>query len=73
MEIKELVQNRVAMGIRFRAMRKSLGKTIEEVAEEADVKPATIEKIEAGMFNPSFDLMCRITKVLDCKITLIWI
>ena len=72
MEVKELVQNRVAIGIKFRSKRKSLGKTIDEVAAEADVKPVTIEKIEAGMFNPSFDLMCRIASVLRCKITLIW-
>lgn len=73
MEVKELVQNRVAMGIKFRSKRKLLDMTVEQVAAEADVKPATIEKIEAGMFNPSFDLMCRIARVLHCKIDLAWI
>ena len=78
------VQARLAeIGIRVKSVhkakdpvkmiREAQGWTCEQVAMMADVKEVTIEKIEAGMFNPSFDLMCRIASVLRCKITLIWI
>ena len=42
----------------------------QEVAERADIKLATLQKIEAGKFNIPFDVMNRVAVVLDCEIVL---
>lgn len=43
----------------------------KEVAERADIKLVTLQKIEAGKFNVPFDVMNRVAVVLDCEIRLV--
>ena len=61
---------RKRIGIQFREQRESQGWTIEQVATMAGLKPATIRKMEDGMFNYPLDVMTRVAEVLGCKITI---
>lgn len=70
MERKELIENRVQIGQMIRIAREMGGWSIEQLAEMAGVKPVTIEKIEAGMFNVTLDILCRVADVLGVKIVI---
>ena len=70
-EITEYVNtHREKLGRDFRETRTALGWSVEQVAEMADVKPVTIEKIEAGKFNVSLDIMVRVADVLGSDVTI---
>lgn len=70
MDNQELNKYRAQIGIQFRMQRESQGWTVEQVATMADVKPVTIEKIEAGAFNVPLDLLTRVADVLGCKVNI---
>ena len=70
MEKQELTKYRVQIGIQMRMQRESQGWTQEQVATMADVKPATIEKIEAGAFNVPLDVLTRVADVLGCELAI---
>lgn len=73
-ERKDLVEytnkHREQLGRDFRETRTALGWSVEQVAQMAGVKPITIEKIEAGKFNVSLDIMVRVADVLSSDIAL---
>lgn len=60
--------HRIVLGNQFRQKRKEQGWSVEQVAEMADVKPKTIEKIEFGAFNVPFDVLARVADVLGCDL-----
>ena len=62
---------RKRFGINVRRVRLSRMLNEQEVAERADIKLATLQKIEAGKFNVPFDVMNRVAVVLDCEIRLV--
>lgn len=45
----------------------------QEVADRAGIKLATLQKIEAGLFNTPFDVLDRVAVVLDCELNLKYI
>lgn len=59
---------RKRIGTQFREQREQQGWTIEQVATMADVKVATIEKIEAGAFNVPLDVINKYAEVLGCEV-----
>lgn len=59
---------RKRIGTQFREQREQQGWTIEQVATMADVKVATIEKIEAGAFNVPLDIINKYAEVLGCEV-----
>ena len=63
-------KHREKLGRDFRETRTALGWSVEQVAEMAGVKPITIEKIEAGKFNVSLDIMVRVADVLGSDVTI---
>ena len=69
MERQELKEGRKRIGERFRQIREEYGWSVEQVATMADLKPATIEKIEAGVFNVPLDVLCRVADVLGSQLT----
>ena len=69
MEKQELNEGRKRIGERFRQIREEYGWSVEQVATMADLKPATIEKIEAGVFNVPLDVLCRVADVLCSQLT----
>lgn len=60
--------NRVRIGKELRAIRELQGWDREQVAQMADLKESTIEKIEAGAFNVPLDVLARVADVLGCDI-----
>ena len=70
MEKNEIKKYRVQVGMMLKLARESQGWTAEQVAVMADVKPATVEKIEAGAFNVPFDILSRVADVLGCEMTI---
>ena len=70
MEKTEIKKYRAQFGMQLKLAREAQGWSIEQVATMADVKTATIEKIEAGAFNTPFDLMVRVADVLNVKVTI---
>jgi transcriptional regulator with XRE-family HTH domain len=69
MEKQELKEGRKRIGERFRQIREEYGWSVEQVATMADLKPATIEKIEAAVFNVPLDVLCRVADVLGSQLT----
>ena len=65
-----LKEYRIQVGWHIRYLREYSGWTVEQVAEMAGVKPKTIEKIEAGAFNVSFDILAKVSNVLDARVTI---
>ena len=63
-------KHREQLGKDFREPRTALGWSVEQVAEMAGVKPVTIEKIEAGKFYVSLDIMVRVADVLGSDVTI---
>ena len=70
MEKEQLVKYRVQVGMQMRRQREAQGWSVEQVAEMADVKAATVEKIEAGAFNVPMDVLTRVADVLGCEINI---
>lgn len=70
MEKRELIRNRVQVGLQFRAQREAQGWSVEQVAAMADVKPATVEKVEVGVFNVPMDVLTRVADVLGCELNI---
>lgn len=70
MDKEVLTKYRLQIGIQMKMQREAQGWSVEQVATMADVKPATIEKIEAGAFNVPMDLLARVADVLGCKLVL---
>lgn len=71
MEKQELTKYRAQIGIQFRMQREAQGWTVEQVATMADVKPVTIEKIEAGAFNVPLDMLTRVADVIGCEVKIV--
>ena len=63
-------KHRNEIGRQFRAKREEQGWTVEQVAVMADVKSATVEKIEAGAFNVPLDVLARVADVLGCVLSI---
>jgi predicted transcriptional regulator len=68
LEIKN--EQRKRIGEQFRRVREEQGWSVWQVAMMADVKDATVEKIEAGAFNVPLDILTRVADVLDCEMTI---
>lgn len=63
-------ESRKKFGKEVQRVRLQQGLSQQEVADRADIKLATLQKIEAGKFNVPFDIANRIAVVLDCEIRL---
>ena len=63
-------ESRKRVGKRLRQIREEYGWSVDQVATMADVKPVTIEKIEAGVFNVPLDVLARVANVLDSELTI---
>ena len=70
MEKQQINKYRVQVGIQFRMQREAQGWSVEQVATMADVKPATVEKIEAGAFNVPLDVLARVAEAIGCLLNI---
>ena len=68
-EVRRIVMgNRKKIGEHFREVREAQGWTTEQVALMADIKAATVEKIEDGVFNVPMDVLTRVADVLGYEL-----
>src|SRR4051812_8456273 len=57
-----------ALGARIRARRKALGKTMQQVADEAHLTIGFISQIERGLSTPSLSSLYNVAKALDASV-----
>ena len=62
-----MIDNKNYMGESIRARRKRVKMSQEKLAEKANTTQTMISKIERGINDPSFQLICDIAKALDCS------
>ncbi len=56
------------LGARLRARRKSIGKTMQQVAAEASLTVGFISQIERGISTPSLTSLYNVAKALDASV-----
>jgi transcriptional regulator with XRE-family HTH domain len=64
-------KSRVKFGQMVARQRKQQSLTVEQVAEVAQLKPVTVQHIEEGAFNVSFDILNRIAVVLGGELKIV--
>jgi transcriptional regulator with XRE-family HTH domain len=57
-----------SLGARLRARRKAIGKTMQQVAEEANLTIGFISQIERGISSPSLASLYNVAKALDASV-----
>lgn len=70
MALEIITESRKRVGARLKQIREEYGWTVEQVATMADIKPVTIEKIEAGVFNVPLDVLAKVAEVLDSELVI---
>lgn len=55
------------LGKNIKKTREKLGKTQEEVAQEAEIHVTYLSRIERGVVNPSMEVLENIAKALKVK------
>ena len=63
---------RKQIGVNLKFARETQGWSVEQVAEMVGMKPATIEKMEAGEFDVKLSQVAKVCEVLGCKLTINW-
>jgi transcriptional regulator with XRE-family HTH domain len=71
-DIREMSGNFVtegeSLGARLRARRKAIGKTMQQVADEANLTIGFISQIERGISSPSLASLYNVAKALDASV-----
>jgi transcriptional regulator with XRE-family HTH domain len=71
-DIREMSENFVTsgenLGPRLRARRKAIGKTMQQVADEASLTIGFISQIERGISSPSLASLYNVAKALDASV-----
>ena len=71
-DIREMSENFVtegeSLGARLRARRKAIGKTMQQVADEASLTIGFISQIERGISTPSLASLYNVAKALDASV-----
>ncbi|RYE10969.1 MAG: cupin domain-containing protein [Hyphomicrobiales bacterium] len=71
-DIREMSENFVtegeSLGVRLRARRKAIGKTMQQVADEASLTIGFISQIERGISTPSLASLYNVAKALDASV-----
>jgi transcriptional regulator with XRE-family HTH domain len=64
-------KSRVKFGQMVARLRRQSMLTVEQLAEMAQLKPVTVQHIEEGAFNVSFDILNRIAVVLGGELKIV--
>ncbi|MBL8598060.1 MAG: helix-turn-helix transcriptional regulator [Devosia sp.] len=71
-DIREMSESFVtsgeSLGARLRARRKAIGKTMQQVADEASLTIGFISQIERGISTPSLASLYNVSKALDASV-----
>lgn len=62
-----MIDNRNYTGKSIKARRNQLKMSQETLAEKANTTQSTISKIERGINDPPFQMICDIALALDCS------
>jgi transcriptional regulator with XRE-family HTH domain len=65
--VKDSVKPFLTLGRNIARLRSACGLTQERLAEMADIHPRYLQKLESGVTNPSFMVLCRLKTALDCE------
>ena len=57
-----------ALGARLRARRKALGKTMQQVADDAGLTIGFISQVERGISKPSLSSLYNLAKALEASV-----
>lgn len=66
-----LLNKRIEMGAKLKAIRTSKGLTIESVAEASGIDKHHLNRIEAGKYNLNINLLILICEALDLDIAFV--
>ena len=64
-------KSRVKFGQMVARQRKQSKLTVEQLADMAGLKPATVQNVEEGSFNFPFDILNRIAVVLGGELKIV--
>jgi len=64
-------KSRVKFGQMVARLRRQSMLTVEQLAEMADLKPATVQNVEEGAFNFPFDILNRIAVVMGGELKIV--
>ena len=64
-------KSRVKFGKMVARLRKQQSLTVEQLADMAGLKPATVQNVEEGSFNFPFDILNRIAVVLGGELQIV--
>lgn len=67
MSVQQLAED-TNLGARLRARRKAIGKTMQQVADEAGLTIGFISQIERGISSPSLASLYNVAKALDASV-----
>jgi transcriptional regulator with XRE-family HTH domain len=56
------------LGVRLRARRKAIGKTMQQVADDSNLSVGFISQIERGISSPSLASLFNVAKALDASV-----
>ena len=62
-----MIDNRNYLGETIKGKRKEMKMSQETLAEKAETTQPRISKIERGVADPSFQLICDIARALECS------
>jgi transcriptional regulator with XRE-family HTH domain len=62
-----IMQNTMSSGRRLRATREAQGRSLRDVAREAQIDASNLSRIERGIQRPSLDALVRIGQVLGLR------
>ena len=63
----------INMGRRIAKARKDVGLSQASLAEKADISEIHMSNIERGKKNPSADVLCRISEILNISVDVIFV
>lgn len=69
----ETTNDAATLGARIRGIREVRGKSIEEVARAAGIKPAFLQVVEEGGVDPTLTTLDKIADALEVPVTAIFI
>ena len=66
--IEEVLYNMEAVATKIKALRKELGSTQRELAENVGIHPAQLARYELGLSTPSLGVLIRLAKYCEVSI-----
>lgn len=66
-----MINDRERIGKKLAEIRNEKGYTVRQLAELADLRPATISNVENGKFSVGIDILTKICNTLGARIEIV--